>query len=155
MAPRRAAPHARYMYVPTSLLAFPNSLLSAPPAPIDFSILTRLASLQFLVNFHAPAPVFKYLLPVLAQVASGSHFHKLVVECMFMRPMELVARQSDWATLDTVLGTPAFHGVRDVVFVARKRSPPAALGDAAVVIGEMLPLARARGVRISFDRNLD
>ncbi|KJA20346.1 hypothetical protein HYPSUDRAFT_43242 [Hypholoma sublateritium FD-334 SS-4] len=133
----------------------PLTPATSPPAPIDFAILTRLASLQFLVNFHAPAPVFRHLLPVLAQVASGSHFHRLVIECMFVRPMELVARQRDWAALDGVLGTSAFHGVRDVVFVARKRSPPAALGDAAVVIGEMLPLARSRGVRISFDRNLD
>ena len=57
---------------------------------------------------------------------------ELFIEFLSVSAMALGASQSDWAALNAVLATPAFHDVREVVFVAHERSPPGDLCDAAV-----------------------
>ncbi|KAF8179633.1 hypothetical protein BJ912DRAFT_982302 [Pholiota molesta] len=128
----------------------PRTPATLPPAPINIGILTRLASLHFLVNFHSEsAPVFAALLPLLLQISSGSHFHTLTVECTFIRPAELVACQRDWGALDAVLCGGAFDGLRRV---DGGGGPAGEL--VRTVLGEQLPMVRGRGVRVVLDTSL-
>ena len=73
-----------------------TNILPGPPHPIDIGILYQLEKLHFLVNFHTTSyPVFTELLALLAQVSSNTIFHELVIECQFLRAVELVACASD------------------------------------------------------------
>ncbi|KAF8963763.1 hypothetical protein BDZ97DRAFT_1758373 [Flammula alnicola] len=123
-----------------------------PPAPIDIGILSRLQTLQFMVNFHSEAqPVFSELLVLLQQISSGSLFHHLIIECMFLKAVELVACGSDWSALDQMLSKSEFDGLKSVVFCARFRSAPGLKVSAKTIVEEQLPAIRARGVHIRFD----
>ncbi|KAF8892352.1 hypothetical protein CPB84DRAFT_1340448 [Gymnopilus junonius] len=123
-----------------------------PPPPINISIFPRLSSLHFLVNFHSESqPVFSALLDLLSEVSSGYHFQELVIECMFLKTVELVACSSDWSALDTMLLKSEFSGLKAVVFCARLRSAQFLKDSAKTILMEQLPLVRSRGAVIAFD----
>ncbi|KAH9483430.1 hypothetical protein JR316_0002898 [Psilocybe cubensis] len=128
----------------------PRTPANMPPAPIDIRILSHLESLHFLVNFHSEdQPIFSSLLDLLSRVSSGYNFCELVIECMFVKAVELVACGSDWLALDTMLTKPEFDGLKRVVFRAR----PAHFMKlpAKTILMEQLPVARAKGVKLIFD----
>ncbi|KIM49924.1 hypothetical protein M413DRAFT_439052 [Hebeloma cylindrosporum] len=130
-----------------------NVLASRPPRPIDIGILCQLETLHFLVNFHA-LPVFTELLAMLAQVSSNTAFRALVIECQFLKVVELVACASDWLSLDTTLTRPVFNGLRSVVFYVRTRPVASMKASARAILLEQLPGARAKGVTLSFYTDL-
>ena len=120
-----------------------------PPYPIDIGILYQLENLHFLVNFHT-LPVFSELLALLRQVSSNTTFRELVIECQFLKVVELVACASDWLALDTILTRPQFDGLRSVVFCTRTRPVASMKASARTILLEQLPAARAKGVTLSF-----
>ncbi|KDR82281.1 hypothetical protein GALMADRAFT_152974 [Galerina marginata CBS 339.88] len=123
-----------------------------PPAPINIGLFRHLQTLHFLVNFHAEdQPVFHALILLLGQVSSGFTFRALIVECMFLKAVELVACGSDWSALDLVLAKPEFDGLERVVFCARLRSAAFLKESARTILMEQLPVVRSRGVVIGFD----
>jgi len=129
--------------------AFLTNAVPGPPHPIDIGTLHRLEKLHFLVNFHT-LPVFTGLLALLAQVSSNTAFRELVIECQFLTVVELIARASDWLSLDTTLTRPEFGGLRSVVFCTRTRPVASMKASARTILLEQLPVARAKGVRLSF-----
>ena len=116
-----------------------------PPHPIDIGILYQLQKLHFLVNFHA-LPVFTELLALLAQVSSNTSFRELVIECQFLKVVELVMCASDWLSLDTVLTRPEFDGLTSVVFCTCTRPVASMKASARAILLEQLPATRAKGV---------
>lgn len=86
---------------------------------------------------------------LLSQVSSGYNFRELVIECMFLKAIELVACGSDWLALDSMLTKPEFGGLRSVIF--RARSANFMKLPAKMILMEQLPVARAKGVKLVFD----
>jgi len=125
-----------------------------PLSPIDLAVLQNLRSLQFLVNFHADDPaVFAQLLFLLGRVASKRNFEQLVIECVFLNPMELGAAKDGWSALDTMLMNEEFSGLRSVTFSAQCKSVSMLKTSAMSFLREQLPLARGRGIAVAFDMN--
>jgi hypothetical protein len=132
-----------------------TKILPGPPHPIDIGILYQLETLHFLVNFHTTSyPVFAELLALLAQVSSNTIFRELVIECQFLKAVELVACASDWLALDTTLMRPEFDGLTAVVFTTRTRPVASMKASASAILLEQLPGVRAKGVKLSLYTDL-
>lgn len=96
--------------------------------------------------------MFSGLVALLSQVSSGYHFRELIIECMFLKAVELVACGSDWLLLDTLLSKPEFDGLKHVVFRARLRPASFIMKQSAkTILLEQLPMVRAKGVTLVCD----
>lgn len=74
-----------------------------------------------------------------------------MIECMFLKTVELVACGSDWSALDMMLSKSEFSGLKAVVFCVRLRSAYFLKDSAKTILMEQLPSVRSRGVVIGFD----